>query len=226
MAHGLFLRHAHTTSQQYWKLVGSNWQSTKFTVTYRTAGAAAATALNLYDAIWNCFPEDHDQEYAFKCTMSYLQEEQFCGICALTLRFYDRIQIQKANRYQNRIMKGLFPAKIVQMTRPGANQIELRETIASVARGGHIDIMAVGPLNNFTLYGAPGTPASGRLNISCAHKNPNSLWSTSNSKVTVATRGSSKYYARVSVAATAAAGNYTITYTRNGQSATANITVT
>ena len=227
MGHGFFLRHAHTTSQRYWKIVGGNWQATNFTVTYRAAGAAAVTALNLYDAISNCFPEDHDQEYAFKCTMSYLQEEQFCGICALTLRFYDRIQIQKATRFQNRTMKGFFPAKIVQMTRPGANQIELRETIASVARGGRIDIMAVGPLNNFTVFGPPGTARSGRLNISCAHKNPNSLWSTSNPRVTVATRGAgSKYYARVSVAATAATGNCTITYTRNGQSATSNITVT
>lgn len=226
MAHGFFMRHAHTNSQKRWDATNQEWVT--FNVTYTPAGGAA-TAIQLINPKENCFPEDHDQEYAFKCTMSYLEEEQFCGMCALTLRFADRVEIQKKSRFQDRIMRGFFEdsttpantAKIVYLEYNNAtpNNLVLKETIPSLTHNNTMYLMAVGPERRYT---AAGAAQRGRVNLSCAHKNPASLWKSSNTSVlTIKVIGTICIEIKGKTAGTA-----TVTYSRNGKSATAVITVT
>ncbi len=111
----------------------------------------------------NCFPEDHDQHYSFKCTMSYLQEQHFCGVCDLSLRFYDRVKVQEKARFQDRIMEGFFEdkadaankAKIVYVEYSGAapNDLKLKETIPNLQNGRTMYLMAVGPERRYVAAG-------------------------------------------------------------------------
>jgi len=227
MAHGFFLRHSNTTTQRRWNAGTNSW--VPFVVQYETAGAASTTNISLIDPKWNCFPQDHDQYYAFKCTMSYLQEQQFCAICALTLRFFDRIEVQKKSRFEDRIMEGFFEdpndpnneATIVYLEYNGAhpNNLNLKEDIPNLAKNHEMYILAVGPEEQYT---AAGAASRGRVNISCAHKNPSSLWKTSNSTVLgISMVGDLCVKIRGKKTGTAS-----LTYSRNGKSVSANITVT
>ena len=226
MAHGFFMRHSHTNTQRRWDATNNRWVS--FNVTY-TPAAGAGKTIQLVDLRNNCFPEDHDQEYGFKCIMTYLQEEQFCAACALTLRFADRVEIQKRSRFQDRLMKGFFEdannpantAKIVQMAWDPAhpNNLTLNETIPNLAHNHTMYLMAVGPERQFRAWAAN---QEGRANISCAHKTPANLWRSSNTSV-LTVRVIDPLCIEVKGKH---AGNATVTYSRNGQSVTAAITVT
>ncbi len=227
MAHGFFLRHANTNTQQVYdpsQPANHRWVDTS--VTFHSS-AGADQSIQLVDPGVNCFPEDHDQDYSFKCIMTYLEEEQFCGLCALTLRFADRIEIQKKNRFQDRIMRGFFEdtgdenntARIVRLNDADPNNIILNETIPSIQKNHVIYLMAVGPLRQYT---SAGSARHGRINLTCAHKKPDTLWKSSNTHIfTVKTWGG--YCAEIKAKR---AGNATVTFKRNGKSATANITVT
>ncbi|MGC9323806.1 MAG: hypothetical protein ACP5G0_03555 [Desulfomonilia bacterium] len=225
MAHGLFLRHSNTSTQRRWDSGANDWVS--FTVEYEDAGGNKKN-IQLIDPCSNCFPEDHDQLYAFKCTMSYLQEQHFCGVCALTLRFYDRIKVQDSKRFQDRIMKGFFDdvgnaandAKVVYLEYNGANpnDLKLHETIPNMAVGGEMLLMAVGPEH---AYVAAGSNEEGRVNLSCAHKKPKTLWRSSNTSVL-----SFEVVGTICIQVKAKkTGTSTITYSRNGKLASATITV-
>ena len=214
MAHGFFMRHAHTNTDD---------------VSYTPAGGGAAATIQLVRPRRNCFPEDHDQEYAFKCTMNYLQEEQFCAGCALTLRFADRVEIQKQNRFQDRLMRGFFEdsddntntAKIVRARRVGG-VLRLNETIPNLPHTGannKMYLMAVGPLRR---YRAAGADRTGRVNLSCAHDRPASLWRSSNPGI-LSIRVIDPLAIQVEGKG---AGTATVTYSRNGKSVSADITVT
>ncbi len=227
MAHGLFLRHSNTSTQRRWDSANNRWVN--FTVNYEKAGAPAAVDIQLVDPKSNCFPEDHDQQYSCKCTMSYLQEQHFCGVCALSLRFYDRVKVQDKARFQDRIMKGFFDdaadaandAKIVYVEYSGAapNDLKLKETIPNLANGGTMYLMSVGPEKQ---YIAAGSHEIGRVNLSCAGKPPSALWKSSNTGVATI-----KVIDPICVEIKGKkAGTSTITYSRNGNTATAVITVT
>ena len=227
MAHGLFLRHSNTSTQRRWDSTANSWAA--FTVDYEASGAAGPVSIELVDPKSNCFPEDHDQHYSFTCTMSYLQEQHFCGECALTLRFYDRLKVQDKSRFQDRIMEGFFDdkqnlangAKIVFLDYNNANPnyLLLKEDIPDVAKGDEIYLMAVGPQRE---YVAAGANRKGCVNLSCVHKTPASLWSSSNTSIL-----SIKVEGTICVTVKGKkAGTATVTYSRNGKRATAIITVT
>jgi len=227
MAHGLFLRHANTNTQKVYdpsQPEGKKWVDTS--VTFHPA-AGADQNIQLVDPTVNCFPKDHDQDYSFKCTMTYLEEEQFCGVCALTLRFADRVEIQKKNRFQDRIMRGFFEdaddvdntAKIVRLNDTDPAHIILDETIPPIQKNHVLCLMAVGPLRQYT---AAGAARNGRINLTCFHKKPDTLWKSSNTRIfTVKTWGG--YCAGIRAKR---AGTATVTFESNGRRATASITVT
>ncbi|HHO76974.1 MAG TPA: hypothetical protein ENN05_11205 [Deltaproteobacteria bacterium] len=227
MAHGFFLRHSNTTTQRRWNAAANSW--VPFIVRYETTTGVSNTVINLIDPKWNCFPQDHDQNYSFKCTMSYLQEQQFCAICALTLRFLDKVEIQKNSRFGDRIMEGFFEdptdpnneAKIVYLEYNVANpnNLNLKEDIPNLAKNTEMYLMAVGPEE---AYVAAGAPSVGRVNISCAHKTPASLWKSSNTAVlSISIVGDLCIEVKGKKPGTAS-----ITYSRNGKSVSADITVT
>lgn len=227
MAHGLFLRHSNTGTQQRYDSGQDEWVD--FDVDYQAAGAAATSSIQIVDPRSNCFPKDHDQHYSFKCIMTYLQEQHFCGECALTLRFYDRLKVQDKSRFQDRIMEGFFDdtqalangAKIVLLddSDPDPNKLLLKEDIPDVAKGSEIYLMAVGPERE---YVAAGTNQKGRVNLSCSHKEPASLWSSSNTSVV-----SIKVVGTICVSVKGKkVGSAVVTYNRNGKRASTVITVT
>ncbi len=216
MAHGFFLRHANTAD------LLSN-------VTY-TPAASAAQTITVVNPRANCFPEDHDQHYCFKCMMSYYELEEFCGACALTLRFYDRVKVQHKDRFQNRLMEGFFQddpdsaaitAKIVHADNSGGSWT-LKETIPTVghtAGANTLNLLALGPERKYD----PGDgEKQGRVNLTCAHKNPNTLWSSSDTAIL---RVTTKDDWRAEVTGRSA-GSAAVKYERNGKSVSANITVT
>lgn len=229
MAHGLFLRHANTATQQRWDSTNGEWVN--FVVGYLAAGDAIdkVKEIQLVDPKSNCFPPDHDQHYSFKCIMTYLQEQHFCGECALTLRFYDRLKVQDKSRFQDRIMEGFFDdkkspangAKIVfadDSLSANPNIVVLKEDIPDVTKGNEIHLMAVGPERE---YVAAGANRKGRINLSCAHKKPASLWSSSNTGV-----ASIKVVGDICVSVKGKkAGSAVVTYSSNGKRASAVITV-
>ena len=75
------LRHAHTNALPVWYI-----------------GPGAPVQTLLVDPNNNNQPLDHDSKDAFACLMSYTRpiNAEPCGFCALSMRFYDRVEIQKA----------------------------------------------------------------------------------------------------------------------------------
>lgn len=212
LGHGFFLRHSCTGKYQ---TGGGN----PFAADYVDAAGKKASVF-LIDATSNCWPQDHDTDYAFKCIMSYMQEQHFCGMCALNLRFYDRQAIQRARHYSKGISKGLFPASICRITVPVAATMELNEKIPSIKVNKTVKVAAISAERPFVLSD-DGKNYKGRINISCAAKSPDTLWSVSNAAIlSVKTVGG--YCAEVKGKA---AGKAKVFYKRDGHSASAEIEV-
>lgn len=211
MGHALFLRHAHTS---------------RVSATYQDSAAPpVVTAIQLVDARRNNQIHDHDQADAFACLMSYTRPltAEPCGVCALTVRFYDRVAIQRAGRHQNQIMSGLSPVTIVRLTTL-AGAPRLSETIPNrtlAAGASHaMTLMAVGRQITYTTRS--GSVLQGRVNVTGADDNPRGLWSKAGAgDVTLSIVGGNK----LRVIATRV-GAVTITYQKSGLTATANFNVT
>lgn len=114
MGHAQYLRHAHTKGpiggdggggdNGRWQVVG---------------GAVAPPNFDLFSSQSNNQILDHDQNDALQCLMSYSSKRTLdivpCGLCDLTLRFYDRVNIQQPAQYEQQLMEDLKPAQILQL---------------------------------------------------------------------------------------------------------------
>ncbi len=208
LGHAVYLRHALTS---------------QVAVGYQAGAAPAggiAPNIRLVDGTSNCYLQDHDQADAFACLMGYTRPltAELCGVCALTVRFYDRVEVQRAGNYQNEIHAGLGPVTIVRQTNapPGP---QLSETIPNltVAAGAlhSMLLLAVGPQRNYT--DRSGTARLGRVNIT--HATPCNWTANPAGRVTVAASGGAMRVTAV------AAGNVTLRFTKGNLAAEVNFQV-
>jgi hypothetical protein len=204
LGHALYLRHSHTVRP----------------VVHYTDTTGATDDICLADGRSNNNLADHDQDDAFACLMSYTRPAtaQPCGLCALTLRMYDRVAVQRSGQYRNEIMEGLRPVTLVHFIPDPAPPAAPAQPVHSLDErlppelhlNRTMDLMAVGPETPFT--DRAGTNWNGRTNVSCAADNPASLWSASGAGgATVAMVGDNR--ARVTGTRL---GRVTVSY-RNGE---------
>ncbi len=171
IGHALYLRHAHTsaTAALY------DDHSRPYTL--------------LIDTHTNNFLDDHDQNDAFSCLMAYTRpaSAKSCGMCNLTLRFYDRPAIQKL--YGDEVLGPLAPVSIVRVRSvelkpgkkaPGTKQdffLFITDPVPDLARNSSHELMALGSEMEFTKASPPppgGTStAVARINLSRA---PDANW--------------------------------------------------
>jgi len=199
---------------------------------------------------------DHDQTDAFDCTMSYTCARRtfappspphnsgvpdFCAVCNLTLRFYDRVELQRAANHGNQIMNGQTQVSIAQATLAGSTWT-LREAgadgrlpnLTKAAGASHsYEVMAVGrefppPLNMAALA------SKARLNLSFASTGAGTPFWTQESTdgghvILSAVQGPNAYGVvmdnRVRVTGDSP-GTVTLKFSRNGLTASATIGVT
>jgi hypothetical protein len=113
MGHAQYLRHSHTAG-----VVGGGGGGGESATWTSAPAVPPAGGLWLYDGTSNNQIKDHDQDDAFNCYMAYTAPDAPlptpCGLCALTLRFYDRVRVQANNQYQNQTMAGLSALTIVR----------------------------------------------------------------------------------------------------------------
>jgi hypothetical protein len=165
MGHTFYLRHSNTTKRN--------------DLYFTPHGGGAVKKLWMIDPTSNCQSEDHDQADAYDCLQSYTRalDATPCGVCALTLRFYDRVKLQSRERFGKQIMEGLGDVTIYPGKRANTParkwHWDVRET--AVVSGAaqlpdlkvdeEMDIVALGPEETFA---AKGTKDKiGRTNMSC-----------------------------------------------------------
>lgn len=166
LGHAMYLRHSHTARMNL------QLQTTTGLV------LGPLIPITVSDGESNNNLRDHDQNDAFACLMSYTRASSAspCGLCCLTLRMFDRIEITKESKYGKQCMSGLGPAIIVEYL-PGAPDTA-SDVISNVAVGATIQLMCLGPQTAFTDRG--GNARQGRINLSDGQKkDPVKLWSKS-----------------------------------------------
>jgi hypothetical protein len=136
-------------------------------------------------------------------------------MCLLTLRYYDRVMLQKTNRYREPAMAGLGPANIAYLDGARWQEIGAGVTVP-LAKGSSKSVIAVGPERDY--QNISGNPLKGRVNLTCADENDNpvaNLWSASPAgKVALAITGTAL---RVTAGNTpGSAGEVTLTYRKDG----------
>ncbi len=223
------LRHSHTATRA---------------VNFTDAGGNAYVLQVSHPNNGNVFPIDHDGRDAFECIMSYSATSMTnndstmagpCGLCALSMRFYDRVEIQKAANYRNEIQRTYGPASFVLHTGTGA-ALALAEQAAGAtitlrlgnAAQRSAELLVLGAEQSISRLG--GTPLRCRPNIIllggttiASQFTRTADPSTPNARVDLAFRGSGTPLLRVRVTATAR-GLVTLTF-RNGLDPTASIRI-
>lgn len=171
MGHAMYLRHGHVLIRPavYWASGSRRPQNIQLI-------DGSPMPVNSFNALM-----DHDQSDAYNCLMSYtrpLQNAEACGMCRLTLRFYDRVAIQQQVNFRDRILSGASPIRIVRARPLGGGGMELDEDVPStLVAGEQLFLVVVGPQVMFTDHsGPPAQP--GRLNLTAADPQPiPNLWS-------------------------------------------------
>ncbi len=204
------LRHAHT---------GGDWGF------FAAAGAATADARYIIDPRSNNNPLDHDARDAFACLLSYTRPvtAEPCGLCALGMRFFDRVEIQKSTRFRNEIIERMGPLTAVTYSQNRSGQVILREIGGPIALDSSTNqtafIMALGPDIAYTTRG--GSNRTGRVNMTGIPKGE-ARWTRSNSHVGLAYVGSGTTFLRIRVTARSP-GTSVVTY-RNGRDPSISVT--
>lgn len=239
MGHAQYLRHSHTMG-----LLGggggggdsARWQGA-------TVGSVTPPIKNI--RLFGSHPNqnnqviDHDQNDAYDCTMSYtcsrlaLPIPDFCGLCNLTLRFYDRVEIQKSGEYRSVIQEGQKDLVIVSIELGGGNVWRLRQPptvganpkLPNIAVGGKYFIACVG--KEFTPT-SNGSLITARTNLTIASTGGStSHWSQAGGgSVALLGAGTSSSGHVIIEMEGKTAGDVTLTFTRDGMTATAVVTVT
>ena len=101
--------------------------------------------------IWPAYPRgsrayvrDHDQADALGCLMSQTRplDAEPCGLCTLTLRFYNRARIQ--GQYLREILRALQPVQIVRVEfRPERRRVDVFGEPLDIDRGDEHYYMAL-----------------------------------------------------------------------------------
>lgn len=169
LGHALYLRHSHTMGQ-----AGGGGGAGE-TATWTSAPAPPpAGGLYLYDGMNNNQLMDHDQADGYTCYMAYTSPDapipKPCAVCALTLRFYDRVKLQHKDRYMNQILSDLKTVQIVRgkWTNGGAPVWALTEPdgagkLPDLPNNNWCYILVVGKAVTFKHY--DGNNRATRLNI-------------------------------------------------------------
>jgi hypothetical protein len=227
MGHTFYLRHSHT---DYWR--------TKVNLSYKIKDGSADGAPPNADSdgevvllkVQRDFSnlEDHDQHDAYACLQSYSRPitAEPCGMCALILRFYDRVKMAASGEFRSGIDDGLSPmilAKFMSMagSNYNANVYKINggpHELPDVRKNTSVFLLALGKKTNYTDRG--GTAMVGRVNGTVAHEgpgdDPTTFWSKeSGPAVAFATQGDF-----MKVTAGNALGDVVIKYSRGGQEVT------
>jgi hypothetical protein len=208
LGHLRSLRHSHTSA------AGATFSS-----------GGTNTVINLVGPYVNGNPMDHDPLDAYHCLMGYLRQldSDHCAMCQLSLRFYDRVAIQKAGNYKETLMKTEGPVTLVQVAIDAAQNITLTPvgpaTALSLASSQSVDIMAVGPETAF--QNRSGNNNKGRVNLSDVPKDEGGKWNIGGQvgAITITEIDANRATARYRVTA-AGVGIATLQY-RNGKDPTA-----
>lgn len=231
MGHAQYLRHGHTQGSIA-GFGGGGDQANFFPAPPASGPAPASVAIRLFDSRKNNQILDHDQQDAFECIMSYTADTpnkpQFCGLCALTLRFFDRVAIQSDTEYQDEIMNPHDPALIVRASIAGGVWT-LREppttggtpTLPDLRVGRSMRLLCVGKE-----FPNPSNAARKfRANLSCADDSPRNLWSKSGAgDVRIATVNHDSVPTHIRITGVTA-GTVTLSFAKSGVTASANIEI-
>jgi hypothetical protein len=151
LGHALFLSHSTTHSQGF-----------KYVRTDTTE-----IDLNIVEPTSNCAVHDHDAADNVSCLMSYTSSSNLlaypyhpCGACALSLRFYDKIQFQNSKHYGDQMMSDVSPAVFI---RYDETDTKLHEEIPSIAVNSVLYLLVVGKEKPWPASG--GTTWDARLNL-------------------------------------------------------------
>lgn len=234
MGHAQYLRHAHTAGSVGGG--GGGGDPGSFTPTPPAVGPApGATNIRLFSA----YPSDnnqvidHDQADAYDCTMSYTCSRlatpipDFCAVCNLTLRFYDRVEMQKSANFGNQIMQGQSPVTIASVVFTAPDNFALTAprnvggtmTLPDLRVGTEYRLMAVGPEFSPT---SNGRVIKARANLTIAPSAPDTqFWSKTGAGDLTITSTPTHYIKVRGVTA----GKVTLQFSRSGLIASAEINV-
>lgn len=116
--------------------------------------ATNARVVRVFDPEANCQILDHDGDDNYACLMAYSRPitAEPCALCALSMRFYDRVEIQKNGRYRNEIIESIGPVRILQIRQVGGNDrlFDVTGSTVNGASGTTIELIAAGPETDFT----------------------------------------------------------------------------
>ncbi len=231
MGHAQYLRHSHTQGSIA-GFGGGGDQANFFPAPPASGPAPASVAIRLFDSRKNDQILDHDQKDAYACIMAYTADTpnkpQFCGMCNLTLRFYDRVKIQDSGEYQNDIMDDHNPA-IITSASIASGVWTLREP-PSVGGTPTLPDLRVGRTMRLVCLGAefpdPGNASRKfRTNLSCCDDSPRNLWSKSGAgdvRINTVNHGGVATHIRITGVT---AGTVTLSYAKSGVTASANIEI-
>ena len=235
MGHAQYLRHSHTQGPIA-GFGGGGDQARWFAAPPASGPAPSAVNIRFFDSRHNNQILDHDQADAFNCLMSYTAPDAlkppFCGMCTLTLRFYDRVEIQSEDEYQEQIMQGHDPASIARAGISSSDVWTLREPpvvdgtpkLPDLRVGRSMIIVCVGVEFDYNVSSTATRKA--RVNLTCCDDDPLSLWSQSGSgavRLRLGRNTRRPIYLRVTGRT---AGTVTLSFAKSGLEATAEIEVT
>jgi len=203
------LRHSHTSTDRI-KVDGTNYR--------------------IVASLSNDRPADHDGKDAYACLMSYTRDlrAELCGMCSLSMRFYDRVKIQKdglAGNYHEEIVDSHGPATMVRYLSAGGTWQYRSENAKTVSVGDEIYLSVLGPVQAQT--GRSGTSSNFRMNLSEWPRDEANKWTiaaTGGGAVSASWHAAGTASAKLVIEATSA-GTVTIQY-RNGKTTSANYVLT
>lgn len=205
LGHSLYLRHSHTDQSNFFN--------------YRDSGGAV-TSVNLVRPGSNNNVADHDQADAFNCIMAYTSPVNAspCGMCALTLRFYDRVAVTSA--FRNTVFDGQRQAHVVELGVVGGNA-QLDETVTSISLSAANPkaLLAVSRVTPYVTRG--GTNQKGVVNMTSQGAPPLSAWTKSGAGDVSLSIVNGQLRARPT-----RAGQVTLNFSLNGVTASATFNVT
>lgn len=183
------------------------------------------TYTRIIDALRNCQMLDHDGKDAYACLQAYTRpyDAQPCAMCALALRFWDRVEIQKQARYRQKLLDrhgAVIPAAVRNL---GGGNFDIIPLTGPVNMGvnNFLYLLALGPE---TAYDGRGLPNQrGRLNFSFAPRGEGTYWTASSACVQISPVNHNADVQALQVKGVSP-GTAVITY-RSGKNPTTSVTV-
>lgn len=182
------------------------------------------TRTRIIDALRNCQMLDHDGKDAYACLQAYTRpyDAQPCAMCALALRFWDRVEIQKQARYRQKLLDrhgAVIPARVRKVG--GVYEIVSVAGAYNLSINGFAYFLALGPETPYDGRGLPNQ--KGRVNLSFAPRGEGTYWNSNNACVQIREVGHNADVRALEVKGISA-GTAVITY-RSGKTPTTSVTV-